>query len=178
MPRWKSVLSLLLIVASPCCAAAGLDIALARIQQTGSHSVLDAELRIDFPEPILDALGSGVPLTLEFSLEILRPERWWLDSTLYENSWMRQIRYYSLSRQYVVLDEESETSVSMPWRDQALLSLGTLTGRRLEFASDEAVNYRLRCRLDLSSLPAPMRLPAWLSSDWRLASEWYTWQSQ
>jgi hypothetical protein len=29
--------------------------------------------------------------------------------------------------------------------------------------------------LDIDALPTPLRLLAYLSDDWRLASEWYTW---
>jgi hypothetical protein len=34
----------------------------------------------------------------------------------------------------------------------------------------------LRARLDLDALPTPLRLFAYISDDWRLASEWRTWR--
>ena len=50
-----------------------------------------------------------------------------------------------------------------PFLDQGLL----IAGERYEGA--------LRVLLDLEALPAPLRLFAYLSDDWRLSSEWRTW---
>jgi hypothetical protein len=41
--------------------------------------------------------------------------------------------------------------------------------------SDERYEGALRARLDIEALPAPLRVFAYLSDDWRLTSEWYTW---
>ncbi len=42
-------------------------------------------------------------------------------------------------------------------------------------APDQRYEGALQARLDLDTLPAPLRLFAYFSEDWRLISEWYSW---
>ena len=42
-------------------------------------------------------------------------------------------------------------------------------------ATSERYEGALRAWLDIEALPAPLRLLAYLSDDWPLTSEWYTW---
>ena len=43
-------------------------------------------------------------------------------------------------------------------------------------AAIETTKARPLEQLDLYKLPGPLRLSAYLSSDWRLSSDWYSWE--
>ena len=66
-----------------------------------------------------------------------------------------------------------------PTRTAALRFMGRISDfpllDRSLLLEDERYEGALRARLDLETLPAPLRLFAYLSEDWRLSSDWYTW---
>jgi hypothetical protein len=49
-----------------------------------------------------------------------------------------------------------------------------LTDQPLDRGSSYSI--RLRGSLDVESLPTPVRLIAYISSDWSMVSKWYKWQ--
>jgi hypothetical protein len=48
-----------------------------------------------------------------------------------------------------------------------------LTDQSLDRGPDYSI--RLRGSLDIESLPTPVRLIAYISSDWNMVSKWYKW---
>ena len=89
------------------------------------------------------------------------------------------MEYHALSRQYLVNNLNSGERRSFPSRNAALDFMGQINGFPLLdqglLTSNEKYEGALRAALDIESLPAPLRLFTYLSDDWRLTSEWYTW---
>jgi len=140
---------------------------------------LNADLDYDFSAPALDALDSGVPLTVELQIQILRPRTWVWDEVVADLRQRFRLEYHALAGQYLITNLNNGELASFPSRGAALNYLGRL--RRLplleaaRLAPGEDYYGQLRSRLDIESLPAPLRPVAYLSPDWRLASEWYRW---
>lgn len=142
--------------------------------------VLEAELDLRFSPQMLEAMDRGIPLALVFHLSgregktRLRSER------------RLQLRYLALARRYEALDLDTGNARIFPSRTQLLAALdqvrlpldaewsalrraGTSAGRRGRIA--------LTLELDQGALPGPLRLPALVSADWRLAAPEFVWQS-
>jgi hypothetical protein len=137
---------------------------------------LDADLEYQLgPEP-LAALSNGVPLGLAVEIQVIQPQRWLPDETVAALRQQFRLKYHSLTERYVVTNLNSGERRSFTSRIEALDYAGSIRDLPIIDRSllDPALSYRMRvqARLDLDSLPAPLRFWAYVSTDWRLASEW------
>lgn len=144
--------------------------------------VLNADIAYGFTPEVLEALDNGVPLILELQIEVAQPRQWLWDAVLTTLQQRYRLEYHALTQQYVVENLNSATQHNYADRADAITALGTITGlplldQRL-LAADESYVARAQVSLDLESLPTPLRLVAYLSSQWYLTSEWYVWPLQ
>ena len=159
--------------------AAGFEVISAATRLEGGVYRLNARLEYHFSRAALDALQNGVPLTVKVEMEVRRRRPWLWDETVYTLAQRWRLEYHALSRQYLVTNLNSGERRGFPSRIIALQAMGRIQDFPLLdqslLASDERYEGALRARLDLDALPAPLRLFAYLSEDWRLTSEWYIW---
>jgi hypothetical protein len=140
---------------------------------------LDARLALSLSAPAREALESGVPLIIEIQVQVSRNFWHVWDHTIASLSQFYQLEYHALTRQYLLFNQNSGTRRNFSNLATALYALGTvhelpvLDQRLLD--PDETYDVRVRARLDIEALPTPLRLAAYLNSDWRLASEWHSW---
>lgn len=144
--------------------------------------VLNAEIDYHFNDEVLEALENGVPLTLEVDIEILRPRQWVWNETFTSLRQRYRLLYHALTQQYLVKNLNSDIQYNFPTQQAAITALGTITDlplldKRL-LKPGEQYLARMRANLDLESLPTPLRLLAYLSPQWHLDSEWFTWPLQ
>lgn len=148
--------------------------------QTGADDsvvVLDAGLRVDFADEVLEALKNGVPITVVLVMEVekLRDYVWNKDIASLEQRYVLQ--YHALSEQYILRNINSEDQKNFRSLNTALNALGEV--RRLPIIDRQLLEggaryqLRLRAEIDINALPSPLRPVAWLSSDWRGSSDWY-----
>ncbi len=127
----------------------------------------------------LDALESGVPLTFSVDVVILRSRKYWLDEKVAVLKQQFQLRYHALSDQYILANLNSGAINSFPTLKGALTVMGSMVD--LPLFDDKLLNPslayfgRMRARLDIDSLPAPLRILAYVKAGWRLTSDWFTW---
>lgn len=124
-----------------------------------------------------EALANGVPLVFDLQVQLVRTQKWLWDSVTTELRVTRQLQYHALSDSYIVRDMDSGAHGIYGRLSDALAALGLveqlyLTDARLE---DGAYKLRLRGSHDIESLPTPVRLLAYVSSEWDMSSEWFTW---
>lgn len=139
---------------------------------------LDAQCEIRLSGGALEALENGVPLVFELRVQIVRQHRWLWDAVEYEREQVRQLQYHALTRSYLVKDLNSGGQGVYSQLDDALYAAGLidamlLTDDPLDSKHDYMV--RLRGSHDIESLPTPVRLLAYVSSEWNMNSEWYSW---
>jgi len=141
---------------------------------------LDARMHLKFSGEAEAALDNGVPLTIELRLEVLQPRWWWWDAEVAEFSNRYRIRYHALSRRFVLTDMNSGESRSFSRLDPLLQALSEVKGLMVmpesALSPGETYQARLRVRLDTDALPQPLQAVAYMSPQWRLQSDWYTWQ--
>jgi len=87
--------------------------------------------------------------------------------------------YHALSEKYIIHNLNSGAQNNYISLNAALYSLSNIRDFPLidKNLLEEGDNYyvRLRTYLDIESLPAPMRPIAYISSQWQLESDWFSW---
>ena len=144
----------------------------------GVHE-LEARLQLILSQDALDALNSGVPLTIELNLEVIRVRGLWLDEVEAQLTITYELEYRPLSQRYIVRNLNSGDLDSFATLYSALNNLGRVQG--LPVIDDALINpdskYRLRLRAALSTrqYPAALRIIFFWRSQWQLESKWYEW---
>jgi len=145
---------------------------------------LGARVEIDFNETLPEALHNGVPLLIELRIEVLRKREWlWLWPELVADLRQRfKLEYHVLSRRYLVYSYASGVRQSFRSMDGALEYIGNVYDLPLidEQLLNPSQNYivRIRADIDVEALPTPVRLWAYLGSEWSLKSRWFEWPLQ
>lgn len=144
-------------------------------------NVYHLDARIDYrlsPEAI-DAVKNGVPLIIAMDIRVERERSWWLNQEVATLTQNYLLLYHALTEKYVIHNLNSGIQENYVNLDTALWALGRvdslplIDANLLETGAEYSVE--LRSRLDIESLPAPMRPLAYISSDWQLQSDWYSW---
>ncbi len=129
---------------------------------------------------ILDTLDSGVPVTFVYRIELYRDRNWMWDDTVAVLEQRYQIQYHTFSSLYIVTNLNSKARFSFVTRESALNAIShvkqfPIIDERLLLRSSAHYG-RIRTRLGVWDLPSPLRMWAYLASDWRVKSEWFTWR--
>ena len=186
---WLAVCSLLLAVTEPSTSApedieAGFEIRNARTELAEGVYLLDADLSFVFSDESLEAIENGIPVTIILEMQVLRErglvwDNLWWDKEIAHIEGRFRIETRPLSRTYLVRNLNSgETQVFSSFTD-LVVGLGKIRNFPLldaHLIGEEGDYYlRMRTLLDIESLPSPMRPWAYLSSLWRLESDWTEW---
>ena len=140
---------------------------------------LDANMDLKFSDDALEALRSGVPLIILINIEVLKDRNWWWDKTVAELEQGYLLLYHALSEKYIIHNLNSGAQQNFISLNTALYSLSNIRDFPLIdknlLEKDDDYYVRLRTYLDIESLPAPMRPIAYISSQWQLESDWFSW---
>jgi hypothetical protein len=144
----------------------------------GVHE-LEARLQLILSDEALEALNSGVPLTIELDFEVIRVRGLWLDSLDAALTFTYELEYRALSQRYIVRNLNSGDQDSFATLYSALNNLGRIQGLPVvdDALLDPESRYRLRlqARLSTRQYPAALRLLFFWRSQWQLESDWYEW---
>ena len=140
---------------------------------------LEANMDLKFSDDALDALRSGVPLIILMNIEVNKDRSWWWDKTIAELEQGYLLLYHALSEKYIIHNLNSGAQQNFISLNAALHSLSNLRDFPLIdknlLDQDDDYYVQMRVYLDIESLPAPMRPIAYISSQWQLESDWFTW---
>ena len=156
-----------------------------RVRHASTHLVdgvylLDADISFDFSAAALDAMDHGVPITVLIDMQVRRQRRAWFDERVADVEARYRIETHALTDRYVVQNLNTGETHTYRDFDEMVSALGHITdfpmldGHLLAHGTEYQV--RVRARLDIESLPSPLRPLAYLSSRWRQDSDWYTWE--
>ena len=144
----------------------------------GVH-MLDARLQLVLSSEALDALNSGVPLTIELQMQVIRVRRFYLDAVDAQLAVRFELEYRPLSQRYIVRNLNSGNQDSFATLYSALNNLGRVQDLPVidESLLDSRRVYRTRLRalLNTQQYPAPLRLLIFWRDQWQLKSEWFEW---
>lgn len=144
----------------------------------GVHA-LDARLQLVLSSEALAALESGVTLTIELQMQVIRVRRWIIDDAEAELAVRYELAYRPLSQRYIVKNLNSGEQDSFATLYSALNSLGRIQGLPVIddalLQSDREYRLRLRAMLSTRQYPATLRLLFFWRGQWQLQSEWFEW---
>ena len=157
--------------------ATGFEISDAGVTLINNFYTVEARAQFEFTERTLEALANGVGLTINIEVELQRQRKYFWDPVIVRAIHGYRLKRYELTEQYLITNTTLGTHRNFRSLDDAIHALGVLdpitvmqTGL-LDSAHSHGL--RLRSRLDIESLPAPLRLVAYISRNWRLSSPWF-----
>ena len=181
-PTWHPPALLLcaLLWLSPALQAEGFHIGEMKVRLQDQLYLLDANIYFDFTGDAAAALVNGVPLTIQITIHIERPRRWWWNNRLVTLEQRLSLQYHALSEQYLVQNLNSGARYAFHSPQAAMHALGwmrdfpLLDAQLLEQGEEHLL--RMQAQLDIESLPSPLRPIAYISASWRRnKSGWYQW---
>jgi len=144
----------------------------------GVHS-LDARLQLVLSSEALAALESGVTLTIELQLQVIRTRRFYIDDVEAELAVRYELQYSPVSQRYIVRNLNSGDQDSFATLYSALNSLGRVQGLPVIddalLVDGRSYRVRLRAMLNTESYPAALRVLFFWRGQWQLQSEWFEW---
>ncbi|HKK14205.1 MAG TPA: DUF4390 domain-containing protein [Gammaproteobacteria bacterium] len=163
-----------------------------RAEQAGSfwirsaHTVLinavyHLDARIDFhlSSAALEALHNGVPLTIDIHMQVVRNRDWLWSQVVADLHQRYRLQYHALSERYLVKNLNTGVVSSHQALQDALESMGIIHNFPMldEHLLTPGYRYvgRLQASLDIEALPTPMRVWAYVTPQWHLSTDWYTW---
>jgi hypothetical protein len=140
---------------------------------------LDARLQLVLSSEALAALESGVTLTIELQLQVIRQRRWYFYDIEAELAVRYELEYRPLTQRYIVRNLNSGDHDSFATLYSALNSLGRVQGLPVIddalLVPDRPYRVRLRAMLNTEQYPATLRLLFFWRGEWQLQSEWFEW---
>jgi hypothetical protein len=144
----------------------------------GVHT-LDARLQLVLSSEALAALESGVTLTIELQLQVIRTRRFYIDDVEAELAVRYELEYSPVSQRYIVRNLNSGDQDSFATLYSALNSLGRVQGLPVIdealLIDDRSYRVRLRAMLNTERYPAALRVLFFWRGQWQLQSEWFEW---
>jgi hypothetical protein len=174
MRLWKSIISCIGLLALTACGAGpgAFSVRAASIDA----AVLSAQIAWQPDADVLDALDHGIALDFIVTIGAQAPSGFGWDSTLASVQRHLQLRYYPLSRQYQLLDEDLGRSRSYASRTLAVAAIEDLRLPLPDWQSPLGTQrFSLAIALDRSTLPGALRLAALLRPSWWIGSKDYVW---
>ncbi len=154
----------------------------AELNSDGDKYTLNADIKFHFSKEALKALEHGIALRIDIEVQAKQTRKWLWDKNIRKKILSRRLEYHPLSDQYLVTDLNTGSKRNFDNFHHALVFMGSINDYPfLELASlEQGKTYTalVRASLNTESLPAPLRLSAYISSDWRLSSPWYKWTIQ
>lgn len=138
-----------------------------RMQGTVDGVSLDVTQELRFSQTMRSALQNGIPLRLAYRIS----------GCGIEQGVVLRMRYAPLNRHYE-LQQDGAAQVRRFVRISALVAALDRVRLPLRRVPDAACTGRIEVALDLTSLPTPLRFPAFLDADeWRMVSPPAPWHS-
>ncbi len=152
---------------------------------TAESQLVDGVVRLDvlfelrFSEQLVEALQNGVSLNLLIDIEILKERSYLWSKSVATLEQRYQISYQPLTNTYVLVNLNSDLEFQFPTLESLLAVMTMLHDFPLLDYSllETETSYRgdIRIEVDRDSFPVPLRLMSYVSGDWHLVSDWYSW---
>jgi len=154
----------------------------AELNLAGDEYTLSADIQFHFSKEALKALEHGIALQIDIEVQAKQNRKWLWDKKIRKKILSQRLEHQPLSDQYLVTDLNTGIKRNFHSFHHALEFLGSINDYPfLELASlEQGKTYTVlvRASLNTESLPAPLRLSGYVSSDWQLSSPWYKWTIQ
>ena len=176
------VLALLLVWGLSVARAA--DVAQLRAERTEEGVYLSANMRLELPPPVEDALLKGISLIFVAEAEIYKERWYWTDKRVSQASRSLRLSFQPLTRRWRLSQgaidgagQAGRVNLSQQFDSlaEALSALENLARWRIAEAADvepdSAYQLSFRFRLDVGQLPRPFQIGIAGQKDWQVVVE-------
>ena len=141
--------------------------------------LLDGRVDLELSPAAIEALESGVMLSIQMQFELTRQRRFWTDATVAAISRDFELQYMSLSQRYLVRNVSTGEQQTYATLFSAIRNLGQIRDWPVfadNILDDETYYCALRAVLNQERLPGPLQMLAFWQDDFTLESDWYRWK--
>lgn len=150
--RRRSVLPLLILWALPAPAAA-LEPKFGPIRYDKGQVSTTVTLADSLPDQIIKYMNKGVPIAVEYNIEIWRENPGWFDRPAAKSAVLYKVRYDSWEKRYAVAQiSEGLTIEHALNREREAIDLLTSSGRQQFAVTDSSQYFYLRARLIIKTM--------------------------
>lgn len=169
LPAWLAGLLVLLATVFWAAPARATEITGLTAERTADGVVLSAQIQLDLPVLLEDALLKGIPLHFIAEATVLRDRWYWTDKEVARASRHLRLAYHPLTRRWRLLVSNAPISnpgaalaQSFDTREEALAAVERIAGWKIAEPGDVDGSPRytvtLRFRLDQAQLPRPVQI--------------------
>ena len=154
----------------------------AQLKPGEAEYLIDADIQYHFSQEVLKALEHGIALQIDIEIQARQSRKWLWDKIIHKRTLSKRLEHHPISNQYLVTDLNTGVKRRFQSLSHALEFLGTIRDYPFVGAATlepgKTFTTQIRARLNTESLPAPLRLSAYIASDWQLSSPWFKWTIQ
>lgn len=152
------------------------------VQSSSDGMFLSAQIKLELPQAVVDALQKGIPITFRAEADVFRERWYWIGQRVTSAQRTYRLSYQTLSKAWrVTVGGEGVDTSSALTRSQGFSSFADAVDhlRRIlhwQIADSDLLedgrSYRVefRYRLDVSQLALPMQIGTLGQSDWSLTA--------
>jgi hypothetical protein len=144
-----------------------------------SYYMIDASIKYELSENVLEALSHGITLRFDITVEIERERKWVWDKNVTTAITSYQLQHLPLSNNYLVTNIITGERKQLQELEEAMRFLGTIKDfpiiRDEELDPERSYNCFMMSELRIRTLPLPLQPLALISPKWKLTSQWYEW---
>ncbi len=139
----------------------------------------NADVTYNFSDNVLSAIQNGVPIIIVLDIEILQARDYLWGKLIAELKQRYKLQFHAISEQYIVENLNSGSREVFPTLHSALYVLRQIKALPLIdkklLRPGKQYNGYAKVRIELESLPVPLRLNAYTTRSWWLGSNWFKW---
>lgn len=140
---------------------------------------MSAVIETKLPDYITLAVQNGLPLPLIIQIEVLNPNSWWFDESMVLVEQRYQIHYLPLLDAVQLENINAGSNSTYSSIEHALEKIGVIIDYPLldreHFILADDTYARIRMKIDIDSLPKPLRTQTILGGSWNIKSDWKEW---
>lgn len=144
--------------------------------------LINANIHYELGNEIQEALDHGISLQIDIQFHARQQSDWIWYTTVKFKTLSFLLEHHPLSGHYQVTDLNNYHRKHFQNLESAIEYIGSINNldffNRNKLVPEKNYQVRIRSRLNIQNLPAPMRLLAYFSPEWNLASSWYEWMIQ
>lgn len=181
LAAWLVACALLLLPWHGVHAQDGSEVTQLRLERSADGLVLYANVRLELPAAVQDALTKGIPLVFLAEADLVRHRWYWTDKKIASAQRHMRLAYHPLTQRWrlnVASGPMTANSLGLALNlnfdsmQEALATMLRISGWRIADAAqidaDATHKVEFRFGLDMSQLPRPFQIGAFGQSDWKI----------
>ncbi len=170
----KLPIYLLLMLATSGISCANNHVMLLNITHQENVFIVSPQLNFSTSEQIKEAVDNGTRIKIIAKAHLYEPHSLWFDTTIESKKKTLEISYFTLSKLYVVKNNDTGEQLGFNDYGQLWKEFEKLATFEFSTPSNSNIWLKLRFVLDTGALPTVMQLPVIIDSNWDIDTPWHS----